>query len=631
MSKQRRSRGRNERTTKSSATTPHEPGWFNLLLSLVSLVLLSAAFPQTTADHPMVLWPAAFVGLVPWLVAVVGSSRRFTPLVMSYGLGVVFFAIGARWLWDVTPPGHIALALYLGAYFPLAAWLIRHLHRKRRVSLTWAVPVVWTATEFVRGTGVLAFPWLQLGQSPYRVLTLIQVADLGGVYAVTFVVAMVNGLLADLILVRRAARADGAAPAVARRRGGLSKRRVELAATGFLLAATVLYGRWRLGQETLTPGPRVTVVQGDYVLSVASLTAGQDVTPDAKRRTYFRHALEAAVRDEPDLIVFPETPWSMSLNPEYRRAGGLEGIDRFLQALSVECDAWLRALGGGPGLHDGPRLRGEDQVLAPLWEQLRQTGHTRSVVVGGFAVDLNPEAVYPEPKQRKYNSAYTYSPGQAEPARYDKSHLVLFGEYVPFRGGRLHGLYRWLNRLTPWGQDGTEYSLSAGDQFTAFRMESNRAGSPTRSYRFATPICFEDTIPYVCRNFVRGDEADPKRVDLLINISNDGWFGHSVELTQHLAVSVFRTVEHRVALVRAVNTGLSGFVDPTGKILKVLPIGTFGTLTATVPIDSRVTLYTRWGDWFAKGCAGLALVVLLDVLVSLGRGRRTARRRKPNS
>jgi apolipoprotein N-acyltransferase len=276
-------------------------------------------------------------------------------------------------------------------------------------------------------------------------------------------------------------------------------------------------------------------------------------------------------------------------------------------------------------------MRGEDQILTPSWEQLRKAGHTSAVVVGGFGIELDPEAVDPEPKRRRYNSAFAYSPGQAEPSRYDKSHLVLFGEYVPFRGGRLHGLYKWLNRLTPWGRGGRDYSLSAGRQFTPFLMPSNSSGAPARGYRYATPICFEDTIPYVCRNFVRGEGSDPKRVDLLINISNDGWFGHSVELTQHLAVSVFRTVEHRVALARAVNTGSSGFVDPTGAIREVMPIGTAGTLTATVLIDSRVTLYTRWGDWFAKGCAGLALVVLLDLLVGVGRSRRAARRRKPNS
>ncbi len=96
-------------------------------------------------------------------------------------------------------------------------------------------------------------------------------------------------------------------------------------------------------------------------------------------------------------------------------------------------------------------MKNKDQVLTPLWEQLRKAGHMSSVVVGGFGVELNPAAVDPEPKRRRYNSAFAYSPGQAEPSRYDKSHLVLFGEYVPFRGGRLHGLLRDL-RLSRLGR-----------------------------------------------------------------------------------------------------------------------------------------------------------------------------------
>ena len=119
-------------------------------------------------------------------------------------------------------------------------------------------------------------------------------------------------------------------------------------------------------------------------------------------------------------------------------------------------------------------------------------------------------------------------------------------------------------------------------------------------------ICFEDTVPQVIARLFREAAAD-RQPDVLINLSNDGWFHGSAELDMHLAIGVFRAVEHRVPLARAVNTGLSALVDGNGEIRAFLPKDTEGLLAVTVPLDDRRSLYTRFGDWLGLSCLAVTI------------------------
>ena len=105
--------------------------------------------------------------------------------------------------------------------------------------------------------------------------------------------------------------------------------------------------------------------------------------------------------------------------------------------------------------------------------------------------------------------------------------------------------------------------------------------------------------------FTGADQAH--QPDLLINLSNDGWYPDSSELDMHLAIGVFRTVEHRVPLARAVNTGLSALVNGNGEIRAVLPKSIEDVLVATVPLDDRTTYYSRWGDWLGLSCLAVTI------------------------
>jgi apolipoprotein N-acyltransferase len=260
-----------------------------------------------------------------------------------------------------------------------------------------------------------------------------------------------------------------------------------------------------------------------------------------------------------------------------------------------------------------------------------------------------------EPYLASYNSAYYYrSDGTRDPGRYDKIHLVLFGEYIPFQH-RFPWLFEQLKKFFPEGYN-PNYSLEHGRHYTVFEMAPPKAedgNSPPETsdlklqtpFRFGVIICYEDSIPYVGRNFAL-DEHGRKRVDWLVNISNDGWFVRfpesegrviaSSELSQHAAICAFRAVENRLAIVRSVNTGISCLIDSTGRIRDgYLAAGDgfptkamdrtalAGWFVDRLPIDKRVTFYSRHGEWFANGCAVLYAGVLLWPLMARRRYRRT--------
>jgi apolipoprotein N-acyltransferase len=195
----------------------------------------------------------------------------------------------------------------------------------------------------------------------------------------------------------------------------------------------------------------------------------------------------------------------------------------------------------------------------------------------------------------KFNSAILVEPGKAAVQSYHKLHLVPFGEYVP-----LIGTFPWLTVLTPYhGPDAVIPSLSFGVEPAWFRLGP---------YRLAAAICFEDTVPRVVRRFFSA--PDQNQPDLLLNLSNDGWFRGSSEHDMHLAVSIFRAVENRVPLARAVNTGISAIVDGNGRVIAALPKLQEGFLTQTIPLDDRIAFYSSWGDWLGVACLAATVALL---------------------
>jgi apolipoprotein N-acyltransferase len=177
--------------------------------------------------------------------------------------------------------------------------------------------------------------------------------------------------------------------------------------------------------------------------------------------------------------------------------------------------------------------------------------------------------------------------------RYDKIQLVPFGEFLPLSG--------MLGFVRGWAQFIAE--LEAGSRAVVF----NAPPAP-----FGVVICYEGIFPDLFRQFVRDGAL------LMVNMTNDAWFGRTSGPEQHLAMYPFRAVEHRVSIVRAANTGISAFIAPTGMIIRRLQLFERGVMTETVPLRTRRTLFTRVGDWL--GLLSLAVTTA----AAAGTGRRAA-------
>ena len=266
----------------------------DMIGQLIPSALTVAAF--STVFDPIGWWPCAFVCLFPWAASVIRTHRAWLAHWMSFFTGAAFFLVNLTWLMPVTGLGYAALALYLAVYWSLASWAIRSAWR-RRIPLAISLPIAWVATEFLRGIVMSGFPWLFLGHGLYEMPTLIQISDLVGAYGVSLLAAAVNGFIADVYLIL-----------LSRPKGALPIGRLALPAGVVVLgvAFTVAYGTYQLRTATFEKGPLIAVIQEDFPLY-------NDTRLNAHPAEIFVSNLTLAAkaaRSEPDLIVFPETPWA---------------------------------------------------------------------------------------------------------------------------------------------------------------------------------------------------------------------------------------------------------------------------------------------------------------------------------
>jgi apolipoprotein N-acyltransferase len=608
-----------------------------LLPALATATLLSLGY--FTVLPVMWSW-LGWVALVPMLCLVRSEARPWRVYISAWIGGLAFYALVLQWMRVAHPLMYYTwamLAVWCSLFVLAGFFFIRRLDRRTRLPLVITVPVVWTGLEYLRAHLLTGFAWYFLGHTQHNILSLIQIADLGGAYAVTLVVAAVNGLVFELVYTRPGFRKALALPEfIFPRRPALT---AQLLAVFLLVAATIGYGEWRLNQDAITSGPRVALVQGNIPQAVRNSKHDADTPED-------REMAAATISDEylrlhriaeshhPGLIVWPETSYP---------ADWQEPSSDFLERCFEEVRRQNQRA-GRPG-------------LSPSWEEYRQwalgrmnkgmmekiNGWPTSVLLG-LNCDVGDDAENVE----RYNSAVLLRKGGVYGGRYDKVHRIPWGEYVPLRD-----MIPAMNAFAPYDHD---YSIAPGNELTRFSLGK---------YHFGVLICFEDSNMYLARQFMRrqGDHspldvlaqiitggmyshlpADPPKeppADFLVNISNDGWFDGTEEHEQHLAVGRFRAVECRRSMVRAVNMGISAVIDSNGRVLaptatkmvessipvwevnladgaKDLPTNrwhefkkTAGALIADVPLDTRSTLYARWGDWLPASCW---LIVLLGLL-----------------
>lgn len=466
--------------------------------------------------------------------------------------------------------GWVALSLYLAIYIPIFVGLYRLLRRRGWPSPL-AAPVVWVGLEFLRSYALTGYAANMLGHSQARWPLLIQIADSLGVYGLSFLIMTVCASFYRLLRDVQQRQAREAA---------LSSGLIAC-----LLVATLGYGSFRLSEAQSLQGQqepklRVLLVQENtptmFDSDLATIQLAWTRYVDTTRALVSKHG-------PPDLVVWPEstftggTPWVDSNLPNSLPAELQEGgVDLpFLRDR-------MRRLGRDFAFKSQQLL---DAVSATPADSPSDTAAGPHFLLGSDAMEIRDDAI------RRFNSALFLNPAGAYVDRYDKVHLVMFGEYIP-----LGPLLQWLRDL--FGLPGA----TPGSGPKCFTI-GNVCVSPN--------ICFESMLPRIIRGqvaeLVRRDSAP----DILVNVTNDSWFRGSSMLDHHLACSILCAVENRRPLLVAANTGISAEIDSSGRVLQSLERGEVGGLLAEPRTDARWGPVQSFGyplGWLSAAACCLSLV-----------------------
>ncbi len=534
----------------------------------VWLLALAGAVTMFLVQPPADLWWLAWLAPLPWL-ALVTTARLDGPrpwLAIWTG-GFIHWLFTIHWLrlpHPATSIGWVALAAYLACYVPLFVWAARRLVHGRGWPLVPAAALAWMACEQLRGTVLGGFSFGMLGHTQWRWTTLIQLADACGAVGVSGLVMAVAAACTTVLA--RGPRRELAAAAAA--------------AAGMILA--LAYGSLRLATAPVAHDRPLDVllVQGSID---TELKHDPDKAIDVAQH-YDTLTLEGlavtGTASRPDLIVWPETMWRwpvLAIDPAEHLP---EPVVEEMLGPAVEGDS------------DADR---QARCRAALERQRFEALETFAMRYGTtWLVGVDRQVVTPRATGgvEHFNSGLFLDAEGRPVACYDKMHPVMFGEYVP-----LAETFPVLYRITP-----LPAGLSAGAAPVAVEI----AG-----YEVAPTICYETALPEAIRGLVRSLAARGRRPDVIVNLTNDGWFWGSSELDMHLAAAIFRAVEVRMPLVIAANTGFSAAIDGSGRLLDRGPRRQTATLRAAVRRDGRSSPWLAWGSVPVWLCVTVVAILTL--------------------
>ncbi len=522
-------------------------------VAVASLVMLWLSFPPVGLSW--LAWIAPFP--LVWLVQIerLPGRRPYWQLFHAgclYWLGTFYFIpIPHPLLWI----GWVLVSVYMAIYTPMFVAVTRALVRQIGVPALLAVPIVWTGIEWIRCNFASGMAMVCLSHTQYKNPMVIQVADLFGAYTLTF--AMLVVVVGFTALLRGGAslfktRAGTKSPDV--RRSSLKRHGVVFAASCVTMVAVLFYGRFRL-EEPIQ-------YKSDSSLNIGLIQTSDDVEFDitleerlVQLSETFRLTREARSQfSDLDLIVWPESGFSpysdliSDINDE-------QTVEAFA---NLRTRVWSNATGY------------PETFATPI--PLLTGGGTRDPANG-----------------RVFGSAFLIGDdGQIE-NRYFKNHLVMFGEYVPFADW-----FPLIKKLSPIGG-----GISPGTQFEI--MTRNNVN-------LAPSICFETTVPHLIRRQVNSLADSGNEPDVLVNMTNDGWFYGTSCLDLHLACNVFRAVEMRKPHLVCANTGISADIDSCGRLRQTGPRRKPEVIRANVRSIDRTSLYRRVGDFVPMLFAGIVLL-----------------------
>ena len=522
-----------------------------ILLASLWCVLVWLAFPKIG------WWPLAWVGTAPliWLTLVeqLPGKRPYLQLLLAgfvYWLVAFHFVRIPHWLLNF---GWLALAGYFSVYTPMFVAATRTMIHHYKIHPMLAAPIVWTGIEWMRCNFFTGLGMGMLSHSQFQQPALIQIADLSGAYAVSFMMVLfATGITMTLFRYRLAT--------------SMVKRFAPAVGSCIGLTCVVGYGQYRL-TETIEH-------RTDKTLNVALIQPSIDVVfrplSDQERNDRWEQHRDLTKQarekwDDLDLIVWPESSFD---SPDLLSDANAEATAAYF----ISCNQQLYRATNGTAEGDRPNV--------PL---------------------LSGGSTHDPAKNDVFNSAILFSTEGRITDRYYKSHLVLFGEYVPFA--------QWLpflDGLTPIGK-----GLSRGTQFSTMDVAD---------VKIAPSVCFESCVPHYIRRQVKNLSDQGSEPDVLINVTNDGWFFGTSCLDLHLASNVFRAIETRKPHLVAANTGFSAQIDSCGRLLQTGPRRETGILRASVQPIKRTSVYLAIGDAVPFV---FAMLTLLTIVLSVRAPKRS--------
>ncbi len=538
--------------------------WKPWAAAVLSAGLLELPFPLA---GPLPPWRSVFAwfGLVPLLAVILSPASAGKPhplrraFVTAYLCGVLWYMGNCYWIYNtMLHYGSLArwvcvllligFSMVLGAYFGLFGWgvmAVRQGTGSTRLALA-AAPFFWAAVELA-GARITCVPWDQLGYSQVDNAVVNQLAPWTGVYGMSFVLVAVNALIAGgLLLERRQGRRAWGGAGVVLALAGWAGILVQPPKPATTATAVLVQPNLNVGSSNNWIG-----ATWDRHMAQFERLAGEDCKsyiagiPQTGAPT--REMVCPPQPVHPDLVAWPESP--------------------------------------APFFQSDPRLQ---PALASI-----ATSRDAAMVVGAVGTD------YSEKKNewRYYNSALILNSMGEFVGRYDKIHLVPFGEYIPFR----HLLW-FARKLT-----GRVGSFTRGKKHKVFVLNGHRYG---------VFICYEAVFANEVRKFARNG------AQVFVNISDDGWYGNTSAPWQHLNMARMRAIENRRWLLRDTNNGVTAAIDPDGRVEQSIPRHCVDALPARFGFNSKLTFYTVHGDVFAWLCAILAIGAVLWCLPAGWRERR---------
>ncbi len=535
------------------------------LLGILSAALLLLPF---SIAGPVPFWRTFFAWLafVPIFYGLLAKENLDHPRALlrgtlaAYLMGFLWFTGNCYWIYQTMlyfgglPPAIsagilIAYSMVLGLYFAALGFFLTLTakgFRSGRYALL-AAPFFWVALELLsaRFTKV---PWDSLGYSQVDNFLLTRLAPFTGVYGLSFVLVAGNALIAWALL------------------ASSTKRRLYLLVIGLLVAlalqngdhfapaaspvqatAVLLQQNLNVNQENSWPGDEYQAHLSQFVSLSSERTCGPYLAAMPELDAYTVTPDCPVVPVAPDVILWPESP--------------------------------------APFFDKDPRLLKALRGLA--------VSMNSSVIAG--TTSLDPHGLHAD----MYNSALFVGVDGEVKDRYDKIHLVPWGEYIPYKG-----FFSFAKNLTQ----------AAGDMTHGWR----RVIFTSKGRRFGVFICYEEIFGDEIRLFVKHG------AQVLVNISNDGWYGDTCAPWQTLNMARMRAVENRRWLLRDTNTGLTTVIDPYGRLTASIPRHSLITLAAKFGYRSDLTFYTVYGDVFAYLCG----IISFAIVVAAARARSPWRRTK---